>query len=179
MLALFILFFSSAVFSFQKKLPPFQKVLNDCFSTDFSSEKISSIPQLYNVIEKKFSLSSSVLLEREVLFKEKDDTRKLKFAGDQWALYRVQDDETLVAIDNGARQKNHAVELTLSQLLIHATVKSDWTKTKEVRSGQRIVTLSRQDAVIKTLQFQIWGQKKSLECAPKEGSDICSCFDLK
>ncbi|MBC7420355.1 MAG: hypothetical protein H7328_06460 [Bdellovibrio sp.] len=175
-LSIFIIFSSIHIFAKTKnQATAFQKVLAECYSEDFPSEKINTIPELYNLIDQKFSLESANLEERETLFSEAGISKKLKFENDKWRLSKILPDETLETVDTGSRQKKPTIESTLNQLLIHAKIQSDWVKTKEIRAGQRIVLISRSGREIKSLQLQKWGEKKSLDCSRKESTDICSC----
>lgn len=170
---------SQISFAVQKKVVPFQKVLNECFKEEFSDEKISSLNEVYAVLEKKYTLQSSTILEREVIFKTNSQNRKLKYANDRWTLYKVLENDVLEALNSGMRQKNQTAEMMLSQQLIHADIQSDWVKTKESRVGERTVTLSRKNGRLEELRFQKAGQKNSLECKPQQTIDICSCRESK
>ncbi len=163
----------------KNKTSTFKKVLNECFAEEFSTEKLNKLSQVYDVLDRKYQLSSATLLERETVFKEDEQLKKLKFGEDKWTLYKVSDNEILSPLDSGMRQKKPTIEATLSELLIHAKLQSDWTITKELRQGQRILLITRLNKEITALEYKIWDQKKSLECVKQERGDVCSCRGSK
>ena len=178
-LFLIIIVVGAQLFAAKAKITSFKKTINTCFPGDFSGDKVETLDALYAAIEKNFILASANLEERETLFTDGDLNKKLKFEKDRWTVSKISDDGTITPIDSGLRQKKPSIELTLSEILLYKKIQSDWTKSKEVRAGQRIVLISRADGEIKALQLQKWQQKKRLECLRVDKSDICSCRPVK
>ncbi|MBC7740734.1 MAG: hypothetical protein H7061_00955 [Bdellovibrionaceae bacterium] len=167
----------------KEKISAFKKELNECFKTDFLKTQSTSLKSVYAELDKRFQLVTTELIARDTEFKENDETRKLKYAEKKLALYRVEDNELLVPINTDLRQKDRLIDTTISQLLIHATMISDYMKTKEVRAGQRFVTVTKADGEITALDISKLGQKKQLFCTrkidEKGAHDICSCREPK
>jgi hypothetical protein len=107
--------------------------------------------------------------------------RKLKFEEGKLSLYKISDDENkaLIPLDNEVRQKSLTIESYMSQLLIHADIRSDWMKSREQRSEHTSLLVTIADGAIKALQFEKKNLRKKLDCNQMAGSDICSCTDTK
>lgn len=162
-----------------KKLTLFQKAIVDCLGEDPAFRKTNKLSELYRLIENKYPLSLSNALEREVTFKDKKVTKKLKLKDGKVLLFVVAEDGTLTPINNDVRQKSLTIESYINQLLIHANIQSDWMKTKEVRSEQSIVVISKDENAFKSLTFQKLGDSKTLDCSREGKIDICTCRNSK
>ncbi len=163
------------------KLSPFQKNIQRCLGETKNLDKMNSLQKIYDYISARNILVSSVVLEREVLFKEKNIQKKLKYVDGKLTLYKILNNEqdALVPIANDVRQKSLTIESYISQLLIHADVQYDWMKTQEQRSDRISVLLTVADREIKSLKIDLQSSKKKLDCSRFEGSDICSCTNSK
>ncbi len=164
-----------------QKLTPIQKNIQVCFQDNIDVTSLSSLQQIYDAVSKKYLLISSVVVGREVIYKVKDETRKLKYTDGKLRLYRIltEDEDRLVPLDNEVRQKSLTVESYLTQLLIHADIRSDWMKTRETRSGSTFVDITVADGEVRSLTVEREKIQKKLECSRNELSDICSCLNLK
>jgi hypothetical protein len=177
--------FQIFIFSAQAKenVSPFKKELLTCFKEEFTGSQANNLTSVYAELEKKYQLLSTTLLVRETEFKEQNETKRLKYADGKLKLFTVLDDETLKPSDNDLRQKDRTIEESISQLLIHANIQSDWMKTSETRAGHRLLTIVRTNGEIKSLQFEKISQKKQLFCNRETGKNesqgICSCRDPK
>ena len=180
---LFILFlgFSAAAARKKAQLTPFEKNIQNCLQDDIDITGLNSLQKIYDAVSKKYLLISSVVLGREVLFKVKDETRKLKYQDGKLRLYKIltEDNDRALPIDNEVRQKSLTVESYLTQLLIHADIRSDWMKTRETHSGSTFVDIVVADGEMKSLLIEREKIKKKLECNRLESSDTCSCTDTK
>ena len=178
-----ILLTSSVVSGAKENISPLKKELLACFKEEFTGTKAQSLAKIYAEIEQKYQLQSTTLSAREVEFTENDESKKLRYLEQKLSLFRVLDDGSVKTIDNDLRQKERTIEATISQLLIHAKFQRDWTKTKEVRAGQRLLTIVRVDGEITSLIFAQELQKKQLFCTrevgPSGSRDICSCREPK
>lgn len=163
----------------QKKLTLFQKAIADCLGNDLVVQKLNKLSELYGAIEVRYPLVLSNVLEREVIFNEKKITKKLKLKDGKVLLFLVSEDQTLTPLNNEVRQKSLTIESYLNQLLIHADIKTDWMKTKEVRSGQSVVVISKDESSIKSLIFQKLDDSKTLDCSREQSVDICTCRSSK
>lgn len=176
---LFILIFSEASLAEKnsqlKKLTLFQKSIVDCLGDEIVVHKINKLSELYHAIEVRYPLVLSNVLEREVTFKEKKLTKKLKLRDGKVLLFLVKEDETLTPLNNDVRQKSLTIESYINQLLIHADIKTDWMKTKEVRSGHSVVVISKDETSFKSLSFQKLDDSKILDCSREQAIDICVC----
>lgn len=181
-LVIVFLFFSSVAFSAGKKtvLTPFQKNIRECLQDNVDSQKLTSLLKIYNYVSDRYLLLSSEILVREVLYKMKNETRKLKFQNGKVQLFKVLEDEDdqLVPVNNEVRQRSLTTESYLAQLLLNADIRSDWTQTSEKRSGSTGVVLTSIDGEIKSLIIERSQLKKKLECLLSERVPSCSCTDL-
>lgn len=179
---LFILIFSFWFSAFAKeiKLTPFQENIRTCLSSkDIPQvqeiQATQTLNQLYDLLNKHYSLRTTETISREVVYKEKNEMRKLKFEKGVVSIFKVQDDDTLKLINNDMRQKGLTDESALNQILLRADIRTDWLKVKEVRSQETLLYFGREQSQVKTLSFEKLGQKMKLECLNKESSDICIC----
>jgi len=178
-----ILWSSSAKASRAKEKPTlFQTTIQQCLpSLKLELKKVQTLSQLYASIEQKYLLTSSTVLAREVVFKDKYETKKLKYQNGQLTLYKIldEDDQRLVPIANDVRQKSATTESYLNQLLIRADIQSDWMQSKEFRSGSWVVIVTKEDQVLTGLKIESFDLKNKLECSQKTGADVCSCLPVK
>lgn len=180
---LFILLFSFSTEAARKKtkLTPFEKNIENCLQDGVDITGLTNLQKIYEAVSKKYLLISSVVLGREVLFKVKDESRKLTYQDGKLRLFKIltEEDDRAVPIDNEVRQKSLTVESYLSQLLIHADIRSDWMKTRETHSESTFVDITMADGEIKSLLIEREKIKKKLECNHTATSDNCSCTDIK
>ncbi len=144
------------------------------------SQKLTSLPKIYKYVSDRYLLLTSEIVAREVLYKLKNETRKLKFENGNVKLYKVLEDEDdqLVPLNNEVRQRSLTSESYLAQLLLNADIRSDWTKMSEKRSGSTGVVLTSIDGEMKSLTIERSQLKKKLECLLSELAPSCSCVDL-
>lgn len=164
-----------------EKLTPFQKNLKACLQDDIDVKLLNTMRKTYEAVSKKYLLLSSVVIGREVLYKIKDENRKLKYEDGKIRLFRVvtTEDDRLEPVDNEVRQKSLTVESYLTQLLIHADIRYDWMKSRETRSGSTFVDITTVDSEFKSLVVEREKSKKKLECNRSDSSDICTCSEMK
>lgn len=185
LLKLFAVILSSslAVASRAKEKPTlFQTTIQQCLpSLKLDLKKVQTLSQLYTAIEQKYLLTSSTVLAREVVFKDKNETKKLKYQNGQLSMYKILDeeDQQLVPIANDVRQKSATTESYLNQLLIRADIRSDWMQSKEFRSGSWVVVVTKEDQILTGLKIESFDLKNKLECSQKTGADVCSCLPVK
>lgn len=119
-------------------------------------------------------------MAREVSYKLKDESRKLKYENGKVQLFKVSDDEDerLIPVNNEVRQRSLTTEAYLTQLLLRADIRSDWMKMSEKRSGSTRVSVTTVDGEIKSLQIERAGLKKRLECTRSEDVEGCTCSDI-
>lgn len=158
-----------------EKLTPFQKNIKQCLQDHISLTKIKNIEDLYKGIDKSFPLRTNETVEREILYTEKSELRKLKVLAGKISIYRVLPDKTIELLINDARQKGLTEESAINQLLLRADIQSDWINVRETRSGLATLVYRRQQGQIKSLIFEIVKDKVKLECSNIDLSDICSC----
>ena len=156
-------------------MAPFQKNMKLCLKNQIDIKKVKNLNQLYDSLNKKFALRTNETIYREVLFKQKSQTKKLKLENGKIALFNVLPDQTIVLENNDARQKGLTEDSAMNQLLASADVQSDWFKIKETRSERTTLIYYRQDGQLKTLTFEKAGESGKLECSSIETSDICLC----
>jgi hypothetical protein len=177
-----IVLFSTLAYGTSKKnvLTPFQKNIRDCLQDDVDAQKLTSLSKIYKYVSEKYLLLSSEIVAREVLYKMKNETRKLKFENGKVHLFKVLEDEDdqLMPINNEVRQRSLTTESYLAQLLLNADIRSDWTQMSEKRSGSTGVVLTSIDGEMKTLIVERTQLKKKLECLLTERAPSCSCSDL-
>lgn len=174
-------FFSFASDASKKTvLTPFQKNIRDCLQGEVDSQKLTSLPKIYKYVSDKYLLLSSEIMAREVLYKLKNETRKLKFENGKVKLFKVLEDEDdqLVPINNEVRQSSLTAESYLAQLLLNADIRSDWMQMSEKRSGSTEVVLTSVDGEMKSLIIERIKLKKKLECLLTERAPSCSCSNL-
>ena len=159
----------------KKNVLPFQQEVNSCFPKEFSNLDIKKISEVYSVIDQKYTLSRSTLLTQETVFKENQQLKKLSYVDSKLSLFRVDDKGVVELISTDARQKNLTIESSISQLLIHADIRSDFSKVKEARVQGWNLVVERSDRQIKRLQIEQEGRKNVLVCAVENSTDICSC----
>jgi hypothetical protein len=182
LLNLFLVFFSANVQARRSgKHTPLQETISKCFKDQIEVKGLRSLKNIYDLISKKQLLVASVVLNREVLYKIKDESRKLKYEDGKLQIYKILDDQDdqLSPIDNDVRQKSLTVEAYLSQLLLQADIRSDYMKIKETRISSTTVYVARQDDEIKTLVIENEKLQKKLDCSRSDNSVVCSCSDIK
>ena len=167
--------FFNAAFAADAKLTPFQKNIKQCLNDRVKSSEIKTLEDLYRSIDKAFPLRTNETVEREIVFTEKGESRKLKVIQGKISIYRVLPNKTIELINNDARQKGLTEDSAVNQLLLRADIKSDWLNVRETRSGLATLDYRRQEGQIKSLVFQIAKDKVRLECSNIDLSDICSC----
>ncbi len=162
-------------------LTPFQKNIQNCLQDKIEVRPLSTLQKVFAAVSEKYLLLSSEILGREVLFKVKDETRKLRYENGKLQIYKILEDEEgrSVPIDNEVRQKSLTIDSYMAQLLIHADIRSDWMKFSEKRSGSTFVVVTTSDGEIKSLVIERAALKKKLDCKLTDGVDSCSCSDLK
>lgn len=182
LLALFILTASVFVQAARKAtgLSPFQKNVQSCLQDDVDAKKLNTVAKVYQYITEKYALASSEVVGREVLYKVKDESRKLKYENGKLQLFKILEDEDdrLVPVNNEVRQKSLTTEAYLTQLLLLADIRSDWMRTSEKRLGSTQVVITTMDGDIKTLQVEKNLLKKKLDCNRNEGIESCLCADM-
>ena len=163
------------------RLTPFQKTSQNFRRNPQEVKDLTSLQKVYGAVSQHYLLVSSEILNREVLYKIKDENRKLRLENGKVQLFKIleEEDDRAVLIDNELRQKNLTTESFLAQLLIHADIRSDWMKVAEKRSGSTSVAMTTMDGEIKSLQIERAKIKKKLDCNRTDGIDSCSCVDLK
>lgn len=169
------LILSQVGFALDAKPTLFQKNIKQCVGDKVPIFKIKNLEDLYAALDKAYPLRSNETIEREILYKEKGELRKLKVKGGVISLFHVLPDNTLELINNDARQKGLTEESAISQLLLRSDIQSDWLNVKETRSDLAVLKYARQQGRIKSLFFEIVKEKVLLECSNIELSDICSC----
>lgn len=164
-----------------QRVTPFQKTLKSCFSQDIETTHMKNIKHIYDELVQKFALISSVVEYREVLYKDLDVTKKLKYENGQLNLYKISDEDNfqLIPLFNDTRQKSLTTESYLNQLLVKAEIKSDWMRTRELRAKSIQVLLTRMDQELTRLEVNLLGVGKKLICTKKSSSDVCSCLATK
>lgn len=186
MASLFFFFFIFQIspmqaFSARKtvELTPFQKNVQTCLQGQVDPKKLTSLAKIYSFVSERYLLLSSEVLGREVLYKVKDERRKLRYENGKLQLFKFSKDEDEVSIplNNEVRQRSLTTEAYLTQLLLHADIRSDWMKSSEKRAGATHVILTTSDGEIKSLQIDRNELKKTLECARTDGVESCSCVD--
>lgn len=168
------------------KLTPYQVSLQSCLGSAIDLQKTDNHRKLYSAIESAYSLVSSELLYREVVYKQRSDLKKLKYENGSINVYEVdEEDDSLKLIStekvgeddktNELRHKPLSAEARIRQLLIRADIRSDFTRVRERRSGGLILNISWSDQQIRSLKIDFSESKKSLNCTQKESADICTC----
>ncbi len=157
------------------KPTPFQKNIRQCLGEKIEASKLKNIKELYEILDKIYSLRSSETIYREVLYKEKSDTKKLKLEKGRISVFKVLDDNTISLLNNDARQKGLTDDSSINQLLASADIMEDWVKVKEMRAEQSILIFNRQQGQLKSLSFEKANQKMRLECSEIDLADICLC----
>lgn len=174
--------FSISVYGNRKKtvLTPFQKNIQSCLQDEVDIKKMTSLVKIYRYVSDKYFLLSSELLGREVLYKMKNETRKLKFEDGNLQLFKIleEEDDRVVLLNNEVRQRSLTTEAYLAQLLIQADIRSDWMKMSEKRSDSTRVELTTFNGDIKALQIERTQLKKKLECGLTGKIESCTCHDL-
>lgn len=180
-LSFFVFSFTTEASRKSTKLTPFQQNIQDCLQDQVDGKEMISMQKVYDSVAKKYLLLSSEVIGREVSYKVKEESRKLKYEDGKVQLYKILEDEDdrMVPIDNDLRQKSLTVEAYMTQLLIHADVRSDWMKSSEKRAGGTSVLISTVDGEMKNLVIEREKMKKKLDCNRSEGVESCSCIDLK
>ncbi len=183
LIILAILFLSLASPAARKvtRLTPFQKNIQNCLQDQIEVKNLTSLSKVYATVSERYLLVSSEILNREVVYKIKNENRKLRLENGKVQLFKIleEEDDRAVLIDNELRQKNLTTESFLAQLLIHADIRSDWMKLGEKRSGSTSVVMTTLDGEIKSLQIERAKIKKKLDCNRTDAIDSCSCSDLK
>lgn len=161
-------------------LTPFQKNIQSCLQDGVDLKKVTTLAKIYSYISQKYFLISSEVMAREVSYKLKDESRKLKYENGKVQLFKVSDDEDerLIPVNNEVRQRSLTTEAYLTQLLLRADIRSDWMKMSEKRSGSTRVSVTTVDGEIKSLQIERAGLKKRLECTRSEDVEGCTCSDI-
>lgn len=164
-----------------QRVTPFQKTVKTCFSQDIETAHMKTIQHIYDELVQKFALISSVVEYREVLYKDLNVTKKLKYENGQLNLYKISDEDNfqLTPLVNDTRQKSLTTESYLNQLLVKAEIKSDWMRTRELRAKSIQVLLTRMDQELTRLEVNLLGVGKKLICTKKSSSDVCSCLATK
>lgn len=169
------------------KLNPYQVNLKACLDPEIDVSSIDSHKKLYEKIETFYSLMSSQTLFREVLYKQRNELKKLRFEDATIQIFSVDDEDNLTLLSTektgpGARAETDVLrhrplsaDARIQQFLIRADIRSDFLKVKESRTGGLTVQISWSDGQIKTLNLEWIRTKKSLSCAQKDGADICTC----
>lgn len=178
-----VFLFSTVVFGASKKktvLTPFQKNIQDCLQDEVDVHKLTSLPKIYKYVSEKYLLISSEILAREVLYKVKNETRKLKFENGKVKLFKVleEEEDQLVPINNEVRQRSLTSESYLAQLLLNADIRSDWMQLTEKRSGSTGVITTSFNNEMRSLIIERTQLKKKLECLLTERAPSCSCTNL-
>lgn len=177
-----VFIFSVAVYGVNKKtiLTPFQKNIQNCLRDEVDVKKLTSLPKIYKYVSDKYFLLSSEVLGREVLYKVKNETRKLKYENGKVQIFKIleEEDDQLVPINNEVRQRSLTTESYLTQLLLHADIRSDWMKLSEKRSGSTEVVVTTLDGQMKSLLIEKTQAKKKLECLLTDRAESCSCVDI-
>lgn len=172
----------------QKKavLAPFQASIKECLNKSIDVKKIDTNKKLYDVVKQHYPLSSNETLFREVSYSLKGQEKKLKFEDGVIQIYDVnEDDESLKLtssekfdenkVDALSRHKIRSADARINQLLFRADIKSDYQKTKEIRSKQVELNIIWSDNQIKSLNIDFLTEKKVLSCLQKDRTDICNC----
>ncbi len=167
------------------KESPFQQQIKKCFNDELSINKLNSMSLLYNEIQKKFSLITSETMQRETVYKQGAEKRKLKYDGNQIQIYSI-DSEDLVQLisSENAHENNNNYELRykkvnadsrMSQILFKGHIESDYILVNESRQRHLSMTISYTDKQITKLKVELLKLKKVLNCEKKLSVDICTC----
>lgn len=168
------------------KLTPYQVSLQKCLGSTVDLQKTDNHRKLYSALEASYSLVSSELLYREVVYKQRNELKKLKYENDSITVYDVDEEDgglKLISTEkvgeenktNELRHKPLSAEARIRQLLIRADIRTDFTRVRERRSGGLVVNISWADQQIRSLKVDFSESKKSLNCTQKESVDICTC----
>ena len=168
----------------KRKISPYQAKIDECVASKFPVSKIDSNRKLYAALIENFSLQGSETTFREVLFKEQNEMRKLRFEEGVVRIFKIADDQSLQKImteelgynpsGTGLRYRSKTPEARMNELLAKAEIKSDFVKTTEYRSKQVLLNIIWTDNEIKAISADLPGGKK-LECQRKQAADICDC----
>lgn len=185
---IFSTLFASQHSQAQKKnvLTPYQANLQSCLDKNFDVKKISNNKNLYKGIEQFYALITSETLYREVLYMQKRELKKLKYAGGVIQIFKVLDEDDSLSLlssekfgekkeDNLPRHKMRSAEERINQLLFRADIKSDFQKIKETRAKDLLLNIVWADKEIQSLNVELLSGKKVLSCIQKELIDICNC----
>lgn len=185
----FNLFFAGPSWAQKNALTPFQVHLSSCLNKKIDVRKIGNNNKLYKTIEQFYNLRTSETLYREVVYKQKEENKKLKYENKLIQIFKILDaDESLLLVSSEkfiekkdsyvTRHKIHNVDARIDQLLIQAEIRSDYRKIRETRSKQVILNMTWSNGEIKLLRAEFGGEKdkkKVLSCTQQELADICSC----
>lgn len=158
-----------------KPLSLFQNQIKDC---GFEFEKIRDIKthsQLYSEASKKFALRSEKTIYRELYFRVKNETRKIKITNDTVELFKIGEEDRHTPLNIEARQKYQTLQSQISQLTLNTKIENDWQKIEEIRNSGVKIEIVRVDQKITQLKMNIDKSTKSLDCQLVNVSEICLC----
>ncbi|MEK6628987.1 MAG: hypothetical protein AABY53_10205 [Bdellovibrionota bacterium] len=169
-------------------LTPYQSNLKSCLDIDknLDVKKINNNKKLYKYIEQFYALVTSETLYREVLYTQKRELKKLKFADGVIQIFKVLDEDDSISLlssekfgdkkeDYQVRHKIRSSEGRINQLLVRADIQSDFQKIKETRAKDMLLNIVWADKEIQSLNIEFLAEKKALSCIQKELIDICNC----
>lgn len=163
-------------FSAQIKSSLFQQQIESCKIEIENLSKVKTMAAIYSGLSKSLLLSSEKTIAREILYKAKNENRKITVYNDEIKIFKIQDDETLSPIVLEKRPQSKTISGYIKQLILNMPVDRDWSRVSETRETGINIEITRNNG--KITQLKVKNPKASgkiLECQTSENLELCLC----
>lgn len=167
---------SSFALASSAKLSLFQQQIQTCQIEIENLEKVKTMSAIFKTIDRTLLLSSEKTVAREILYKVKNENRKLTVYNDEIKLSRIQDDETLTPIILDKRPKMKTISGYVKQLILNTAIDRDWSRISQTRETGISLEITSNNGIIK--QLKIKNPKlpgKILDCQQSANLEVCLC----
>ncbi|MFN3453636.1 MAG: hypothetical protein ACK41T_01660 [Pseudobdellovibrio sp.] len=156
-----------------------QNQIKECSINLDHIKKVKNLNDLYKSIDREYLLLSEKTLEREVLYKIRSDTYKLKVLNDVISIYKVGEEDRLEPINIDAKRKSSQVKTVkgqVKQFTLNAKVDEDWAEYFEQRESGYSLEYSIRNSKISALKITNSKNKHVLDCRLKTDAEVCNCL---
>ncbi len=156
------------------RLSSLQSQIQSCGVEVEKLNEIKTFDQIYKGIS-KYTMLSEKIVYRELVYKFKNERRKLKVINNEIEIYKIGDEDRHYKMPIEPRQKSKTVRAAISQYILNMKIESDWEKITEERVGGLQVEFVRDNGNMSQLSLKFSKADSKLECLIVNQSEICLC----
>jgi hypothetical protein len=158
------------------KLNTLQTQISQCGLSFPDLAQIKNYDQLYNAVAKKYFLLSEKIVDREILFRSKNENFKLKVNNDVISIFKIGDEDRVTPVPFDAKQKIRTIKGKIKQLTLNTRIEEDWGQYFEQREMGIQVEYSTRKFKISQLKITQTKTNQVLDCKLKNQSEVCYCL---